>query len=186
MKITVIFYLCHYTGEDEAIIKRAMKHLNMAEPEFFAAINEEDLSFALTEIKEKSNIIFLVGDIDKPNKTTLEKSVNATVNQTKLKFISPDDIIKALLNGDNIAKDQPQIRITPGEKKSYLIESGHKVSFILPDEPNLLCQALKYNVLPYLARKYEIINNKFELKKFFKYKNGMTFRNLKIIDEVQK
>jgi hypothetical protein len=186
MKSTVIFYLCHYTGDDEAILNRAMKHLNMDEPEFFAAINEEDLSFALTEIKKKSDIIFLIGDIGKSNETPPEKSTNVNVNQSKLKYISPDDIIKALLNGDNITKDRAQIRITPGEKKSYLIENGHKISFILPDEPNLLYQTLKYNVLPYLAKKYEITNNKLKLKKFFKYKKGINFCNLKIIDESQK
>jgi hypothetical protein len=166
MKMSVVFYFCRYSGECEEIIRQSITHLNLEQLKFLAVIGKSDLSSTLNELKKISDIIFIVGDLAKQDIIDLfshknrQNSIEIEIKKEPLK-----DVINALLQNDNLQEDPARIRAAGKDERCYLLESNGKTYFIIPDDPNILSEFLKYSILPYISNEYNVTIKKFKLKK---------------------
>lgn len=154
MKCELIFYLAHRTGACEDALSEALAPAGIQLGAVAAATSPTELTYALAQAVRHSNLIFVVGGLNK---------------------LGGEDVLSVIGKALSLpllpSKRRPGCRIPEGagmlesgEQVGYAMESGRQTLVLLPDQPLHLTDMLQRQLLPFLCRKYGLTPPKGEIE----------------------
>jgi hypothetical protein len=135
IRISLIFYQCYYTGEDEEIILFSSKEFLSQPLKVFVAVNTHDLKIAFEKSFKKNDIIFIVGPKYK------------VINKTLKEFDKKNLFINFHFKNNC-------------DKNIYFVITNECTIFFLPENPENLKSIINFNIIPFLKKYSAMLTQK--------------------------